>query len=194
MKSKILKAVSLIVALTCILCYPVKASATAQGTNGTEMEVVQAQKLEIQLGEAWSGIEFLLKTDVGTYPDAIPVGEDGVLRLEIGGSSTYFLTCLNSSAAIPEPEDNVTEQTTQSTDSSEETTAQTGEATETTELTEAETGTAGEETTQGSMVGGIPVTQVIVFAVGLLLAITLLVFMQKHQKNHESEESEDDEG
>lgn len=193
MKSKILKIASLIVALTCILCCPVKASATAQGTNGTEMEVVQPQKLEIQLGKAWSGVEFQLKTDVGIYPDAVPVGEDGVLRLEIGGSSSYILTCLTSSAAVPEPEDAVPVLNTQSTEVTEETKPQTSAAAETTEFTAAETESTGERDAQSSMIGGIPVTQVIIFAMGLLLAITLLVIMQKNQKNHESEDSEEEE-
>ena len=97
MKTKIIKAVSVVAAMACLLCFPVKASATAQqGTNGTELEVVQAQQLEIQLGQAWTGVEFQLRTDAGKYPDAIPVGEDGVLRVEIGGSETAFLRALKS--------------------------------------------------------------------------------------------------
>ena len=58
-------------------------------TDGTEIQVVQPERLEIQLGTAWAGVEFQLRTDSGLYPDPIPVGEDGVLRLEIGGSSSY---------------------------------------------------------------------------------------------------------
>ncbi|MCI9193834.1 MAG: hypothetical protein HFE92_10705 [Acutalibacter muris] len=34
----------------------------------------------------------------------IPVGDDGVLRLEIGGSSCYQLTCTGSAVPIPTPE------------------------------------------------------------------------------------------
>ena len=64
----------------------------ADGTDGTEMQVLQPQQLEIQLGSNWAGVEFQLKTDAGLYPGTISVGEDGVLRLEIGGSSTYTLT------------------------------------------------------------------------------------------------------
>ena len=187
MKSKILKVVSLIVALTCILCYPVNVSATAQGTNGTELEVVQPQKLEIQLGKAWSGVEFQLKTDIGNYPEAIPVGEDGVLRLEIGGSSRYILTCLNSSAAVPSPEVDATVQTTQTAEPTEETTTQTSEATDPT-VTEP----VGEEAAQALTVAGIPVSQIIIFGVGLLLALGALIFMQMH-KISESEDADEDE-
>lgn len=186
MKSKIMKVVSLIVAMTCILCYPVNASATAQGTNGTELEVVQPQKLEIQLGKAWSGVEFQLKTDIGNYPAAIPVGEDGVLRLEIGGSSGYILTCLNSGAAAPTPEVDATVQSTQTTEPSEETTAQTSEAND-----PAATEPVSEEANQALTVSGIPVSQIIIFGVGLLLALGALIFMQMH-KCYESEDADDD--
>lgn len=73
----------------------------ADGTDGTEMQVLQPQQLEIQLGSNWAGVEFQLKTDAGLYPGTISVGEDGVLRLEIGGSSTYTLTCLNLRKLLP---------------------------------------------------------------------------------------------
>lgn len=187
MKSKILKVVSLIVAMTCILCYPVNASATAQGTNGTELEVVQPQKLEIQLGKAWSGVEFQLKTDVGNYPEAIPVGEDGVLRLEIGGSGSYILTCLNSGAAVPLPEVEVTELPTKATEPAEEVTTQTSEATD-----PAVTEPIDEGAAQALTVAGIPVSQIIIFGVGLLVALGTLIFMQMH-KISESEDADEDE-
>ena len=60
MKMKILKCVALVMAMVCILCFPVPASATSQGTDGTELEVIQPQNLEIQLGESWAGVEFEL--------------------------------------------------------------------------------------------------------------------------------------
>ena len=101
MKTKIAKAMALLLAMVCIFCFPVSASATAQGTDGTELEVIQPSNLEIQLGESWAGVEFELKTDAGMYPGVITVGEDGVLRLEIGGSENYILSCLNSSSDIP---------------------------------------------------------------------------------------------
>ena len=82
----------------------------AQGTDGNELQVAEPSQLEIQLGEEWSGVNFTLRTDSGLYPDNIPVGEDGVLRLEIGGSSSYILSCLQTdepkaaSEAEEEPE------------------------------------------------------------------------------------------
>ncbi len=57
----------------------------------------------MQLGTAWAGVEFRLKTDSGMYPGTIPVGDDGVLRLEIGGSSSYQLSCIGSVVPAPTP-------------------------------------------------------------------------------------------
>ena len=74
------------------------------GTDGTELQVAEPASLEIQLGAEWAGVEFELKTDAGMYPGDVVVGEDGVLRLEIGGSKSYILTCMNSSVAVPDPE------------------------------------------------------------------------------------------
>lgn len=64
--------------------------------------------LEVQLGSAFAGTEFQFRTDTGIYPGTIQVGEDGVLRLEIGGSSQYILSCVSTGTAttgyIPQPE------------------------------------------------------------------------------------------
>lgn len=61
------------------------------GTDGTELQVMEPEKLEVQLGVDWAGTEFQLKTDAGLYPGTITVDQDGVLRLEIGGSKSYVL-------------------------------------------------------------------------------------------------------
>lgn len=70
-------------------------------TDGSEIIVVQPEKLEIQLGMDWIGAEFQLKTDHGLYPNLIPVGNDGVLRLEIGGSGSYILSCVSTGRTMP---------------------------------------------------------------------------------------------
>lgn len=81
--------------MMCILCFSVvPVWAEPQGTDGTELQVAQPEQLEIQLGAEWAGVEFQMKTDAGLYPGTIPVGQDGVLRLEIGGSKSYVLTCM----------------------------------------------------------------------------------------------------
>lgn len=98
---KILGAV-LAISLSALVLFPVPISA-AEGTEGSEIQVIQPEQLEIQLGSAWAGVEFEFKTDSGVYPATIPVDPDGVLRLEIGGSSSYILTCLNSAVSAPAP-------------------------------------------------------------------------------------------
>ena len=179
MKLKIAKAVALILAMVCIFCFPVPASAASQGTDGTELEVIQPQNLEIQLGESWAGVEFELKTDAGMYPGVITVGEDGILRLEIGGSENYILSCLNSTVEIPLPGETAPaeEATEPASDSSEETDT-------TTETEDAET-TPSEsvpEDTQEGTLGGIPVTHIALFGGGLIVAIGALVGINIYQK------------
>ena len=93
MRIKYRKGFFLILAVMCIFCFSVvPVFAEPQGTNGTELQVAQPEQLEIQLGAEWAGVEFQMKTDAGLYPDMIFVGQDGVLRLEIGGSKSYVLT------------------------------------------------------------------------------------------------------
>ena len=41
MKIKIVKAAALILAMLCILCFPIPASAVSQGTDGTELQVMK---------------------------------------------------------------------------------------------------------------------------------------------------------
>ena len=204
MKTKIIKAVSVVAAMACLLCFPVKASATAQqGTNGTELEVVQAQQLEIQLGQAWTGVEFQLRTDAGKYPDAIPVGEDGVLRVEIGGSENYLLTCLASQVEVPTPEDienteeTITEET--GTAATEEvasdstfSTENTSSATEEVDPTDPSVTIEPEADAEIASIGGAPVPHVVIFVGGLVIAIALLVIIQMHQKNRQAADAEED--
>ena len=203
MKKKFIKAVSLVAALACLLCFPVKASAASQGTNGTELEVVQAQTLQVQLGEAWAGVEFQLRTDAGKYPDPIPVGENGILELEIGGSENYILTCLASRVEIPEPSETEATQEdaaeeTAAADETEATIDATDAATEGTEVTEMPTEDEEEPTVDAdaeiAKIGDVPVTHVIIFAGGLIIAVALLIFMHMHQKNRNNlDDSNDDE-
>ena len=76
-------------------------------TDGSEIQVVSPSYLEVQLGPAFAGTEFQFRTDTGIYPGLIQVGEDGVLRLEIG-SSHYILSCVSTGMTtpgyIPQPE------------------------------------------------------------------------------------------
>ena len=76
MKSITIKSILLCVAMLCILCFPVQVLAeTKQGTTGDELQLMEAEKLEIQLGTEWAGVEFQLKTDAGLYPGTVKVGQ-----------------------------------------------------------------------------------------------------------------------
>ena len=196
MKKNILKCMALVLSLVCILCFPVPATAASQGTDGTELEVIQPQNLEIQLGEAWAGVEFDLKTDAGMYPGVITVGEDGVLRLEIGGSENYILSCVNSTVEAPIPGETAPmEEGTVS----EEAPTEEGVPSEPSGPTEA-TGEADAEPTETlpadtdeGTVAGIPVKHIVLFAGGLILAVGALVGIHFYQKRSGSgRESDDD--
>ena len=196
MKTKIAKAMALLLAMVCIFCFPVSASATAQGTDGTELEVIQPSNLEIQLGESWAGVEFELKTDAGMYPGVITVREDGVLRLEIGGSENYILSCMNSTVEAPIPGETVPaeEGMVPADDPTEE--VNPSEVVDSTEMTgDSVTDPAEkipEETEEGS-VAGIPVKHIVLFAGGLVLAICALVGIHLYQKRNGSENNADEE-
>ena len=91
--------------ITSILLFTLSVPALARDyTDGSELQIAIPEQLDVRLGPEWAGVEFRLKTDSGTYPGTIPVGDDGVLRLEIGGSSSYQLTCIGSAVPAPTPE------------------------------------------------------------------------------------------
>ena len=91
--------------LCCILMCTGVVYATGDDTDGTELQVAQPVILEVQLGPQWAGVEFQLKTDAGLYPGTIAVGQDGILRTELGNSGSYVLSCLTLNAAVPSPGD-----------------------------------------------------------------------------------------
>ena len=73
-------------------------------TDGTEPKIVQQpDQLILQLGTRWAGVEFELRTDAGIFPAPVVVDENGVLTMDLGGSTTYTLSCINSTAPIPDP-------------------------------------------------------------------------------------------
>lgn len=193
MKIKLMKCMALILSLICLLSFPVQASAVSQGTEGTEQGIVKAEQLEIFLGEAWAGVEFQLRTDAGKYPDPIPVGENGVLSLEIGGSEHYYLTCQATRTEAPVPEDesvsgNETLAEEEALESTEETVKDAEASVETTGATIEATEVIVEQIPDD----GIPTSTVVIFAVGLLLAIAALVLLHMHQKRNSAQECDAD--
>lgn len=191
MKLKIAKSVALVLAMVCLMCFPVPASATAQGTDGTELEVIQPQNLEIQLGEGWAGVEFELKTDAGMYPGVITVGEDGVLRLEIGGSGNYILSCINSAVEIPAPGETLPagEEITPVDESGTEPSKNTDPTADPTEGI-APDHADSEKEAEGT-VAGIPIAHLVLFGGGLVVAVGGLVGIHFYQKKRQSSASND---
>lgn len=176
MKAKTIKFIFLCVAMLCILCFPVQVLAdTQQGTTGDELQLMEAEKLEIQLGAEWAGVEFQLKTDAGLYPGTVKVGQDGVLRMEIGGSKSYILTCMNSAVKVPEvTQAPATTETDSEQNNSETDSAEEGSAT----------------------VAGIPVLHIVLFAGGMVVAIGALIAMHVVKRRRENEpvyDEDDDE-
>lgn len=176
MKHKTIKSILLVVAMLCVLCFPVHVMAeTQQGTNGDELQLMEAEKLEIQLGTEWAGVEFQLKTDAGLYPGTVKVGQDGVLRMEIGGSKSYILTCMNSAITVPEPT----------------------QAPATTETNPEQNNSGTDSAEEGSAtVAGIPVLHIVLFAGGMVVAIGALIAMSVVKRRREDDaayEDEDDE-
>lgn len=176
MKAKTIKSILLCVAMLCILCFPVQVLAeTQQGTTSDELQLMEAEKLEIQLGTEWAGVEFQLKTDAGLYPGTVKVGQDGVLRMEIGGSKSYILTCMNSAVKVPE----VTQAPAKTETDSEQNNSETDSA---------EEGSA--------TVAGIPVLHIVLFAGGMVVAIGALIAMHVVKRRRENEpvyDEDDDE-
>lgn len=173
----------------CLCIAPVYAD-----TDGTELQVTEASTLEIQLGADWAGVEFQLKTDVGMYPDTISVGDDGVLRLEIGGSSTYTLSCLNSSVAVPEAPTEGTEVEVQPTEPPvfDEEPDNVPDAEQiSSEQPDPETLDAESEPDDGT-VAGIPIMHIVIFGGGLLFAVGGLIAIKVVSKRREGHDDYDD--
>ena len=163
MKTKIF---SMVIAML-MLCASMTTVFAAQGTDGDELHVVEAQQLEIQLGTEWAGVEFMLRTDAGVYPNVIPVDETGVLSLEIGGSKSYTLSCMQSAVTTPRlllqaPV--------------------TGEA-------EPEANTSGESEETTSVV---PISHIIMFVVGIIIAIGILIAIYVSNKKRQIVQDDED--
>lgn len=136
-------------------------------TDGTELQVVEPSQLTIQLGSEWVGVEFQLRTDSGVYPGVVVVDEYGVLSLEIGGSSTYELSCLGSPQTVPTLEPEPSEERESEPAKTELTTVPMDTVTPT-----------PDEAVDALTVYGIPVVHLAVFGGGLLAAIVLLIALR----------------
>ena len=108
--------VTLLTALCLTMCLCTTAFAD---TDGPEPKITQQpDQLVLQLGTRWAGVEFELRTDAGVFPAPIVVDETGVLTMDLGGSTTYTLSCINSTVPIPDPPAEQVPDTQQPPDSS----------------------------------------------------------------------------
>lgn len=88
-----------ILLLMALLCPAALADTGADTPQITQ----QPDQLILQLGTRWAGVEFELRTDAGVFPVPVVVDESGVLTMDLGGSTTYTLSCINSTVPIPDP-------------------------------------------------------------------------------------------
>jgi hypothetical protein len=74
-------------------------------TDGSEIQITdKPDVLILQLGPDWAGVEFELKTDAGIFPAPVVVDYSGILKMDLGGSKTYTLSCITSPVSVPNPE------------------------------------------------------------------------------------------
>ena len=147
-------------------------------TDGTEPKVTQQpDQLVLQLGTRWAGVEFELRTDAGVFPAPIVVDETGVLTMDLGGSTTYTLSCINSTVPIPDPSAEQTPDTQQSSE---------------------EVQQPQEQNTVTEPASGISIVPLVVFLVGLACGgggLVVLHFAKRRRQEADYDEwaDEDDE-
>lgn len=196
---KLLAAFVLAGALTAMFGSGISVLAENQGTDGMEIQVMEAEQLEVQLGKEWAGREFQLKTDAGLYPGTITVGEDGVLRTELGGSTRYILTCM----LTENPDDieqalatgnDVSKDTADAPEQEGEMKSQSGESAsgetgvQQTAPADASTGAAVKEGSIEKTVAGIPIKHLVLFSVGMVAAVGGLIAIHIVQKRREEQD------
>lgn len=198
-KKMLILAMALIVCAVSILPWTQVAYATP---DAEPTKTTIADKLILRLGPNWAGVEFELSTDMGKYPGAIIVGDNGVLTLELADSSTYTLSCLNSRVTPPKPElqeSNV--QAAESTEGpiyaatdlvqpSEPAPANKNEQHPTADLTkqpQMESETPADESRQN-----IPTLQLVLFIGGAVLCIGGLIVIRIVKKHREYDDEDDE--
>lgn len=171
-------------------------------TDGTELKITdQPEKLVIQLGPSWAGVEFQLRTDAGVYPAPIVVSPEGLLTMELGGSKIYTLSCINSPVSPPDPQNVTDTEPVFAVESDTQTDADTELPDEENQATPAEPGDApqaSEQTEQNDTAVGIPMTHLLLFLGGMGICVGGLIVMwvlkRRRSRGNGSEDDEYDEG
>lgn len=172
---RVLTTCLLTLALTGLLC-----PAALADTDGKEIQVAQPDQLVLQLGVRWAGVEFELRTDAGVFPVPVVVDDSGVLTMDLGGSKTYTLTCINSSVPIPDPA------------------TESDPAPDTDSASEPQTpGTPSQEAPELAPTRTIPTMHLVLFLSGLAIAIGGLIILhiskRRRMYDYEDWDEEDDE-
>ena len=158
-------------------------AAYADTDANTPQITQQPDQLVLQLGARWAGVEFELRTDAGVFPVPVVVDESGILRMDLGGSTTYTLSCINSTVPIPDPSAEQVPDTQQQPDSSAQ--QPSGQVQQPQEQVP-----AGEP-------AGVPIAPMVVFFVGLACGIGGLVALylakRRRQQADYDEWAEEDE-
>jgi hypothetical protein len=162
-------------------------------TDGNELRITaQPDKLVLQFGKDWAGVESKLKLDSGVFPVPIKADSSGVLIMELGGSKTYTLTRLtpkpvpatNPPEPKPEPTTNMHQPVSDITETETETTFPENE----TNTTESVSGIEPPE-------NSVPLLPLIIFLSGLILAVIVLLVIRaiKRRREYDDEYEYDDE-
>ncbi|MCL2343140.1 MAG: hypothetical protein FWC62_04465 [Firmicutes bacterium] len=147
--------------------------------DGTEIQITdQPDKLILQLGPEWAGVEFELKTDAGVFPVPVVVDETGVLRMDLGGSKTYTLSCLASPVAVPNPNPTVGTAAPVSSPSP----------------TPAVSTGSGNTTEADQKRPGIPTGTLVLFLLGFVAAVGGLLTMRYFKRRHNSYDRDGEDG
>lgn len=147
-------------------------------TDGTEPKITQQpDQLVLQLGARWAGVEFELRTDAGLFPVPLVVDSTGVLTMDLGGSKTYTLSCLNSSVPIP---DSIPEQPV---------------ATEQLPVTTLDPNTQQQDPPAAETGSEIPIVPLVIFLVGVSSgvggSVALHLANRRRQERYDEWEAED---
>jgi len=187
----------------CICTILLLPSPVFANTNGQELQVTdQPDKLIIQLGPAWAGVDFKLETDIGLYPQPILVSTEGILEMELGGSKTYTLSAFHSEEPVPEPlieiEAEVASESVPGQIESEpieETNAiQSSDLPETSlqETIPDHSTQIVEEETDKNLVKGIPNAHLFIFSGGTVVCVAGLIFMHILKRKTRNRLEDDD--
>ena len=198
-KKMLILAMALIVCAVSILPWTQVAYATP---DAEPTKTTIADKLMLQLGPDWAGVEFELVTDVGKYPGTIVVDNTGVLALELSDSSTFTLSCLNSKVtppkpALQEPDEQATEpikppifgatDLVQPSESPQANNKNANQPDDSTAQPQAEQESPSVEPEQG-----IPTLQLVLFLGGAVLCVGGLVAMRVLKKHREYDDEDDE--